>query len=200
VGALTKALAAAQASFPALKKDKKVTVQTTKGKYGYAYADLASVVAAVRKPLADNGLAFTQTTTFRDGVLWLVTTLMHEGGGFVSGEYPLPMDQAQRDAQRFGSFLTYAKRYALSAILGIVTEDDDDGKGATGQPVVSRKQVNDLKTLMEKLGKEKGDVVALCQSIAGHKNPNKLTPEQYQKVFEGLQKRGLSDAGRGAQS
>ena len=90
------------------------------------YADLAAVIDAIRKPLADNGLAYTQTTEIREGGFVLVTTLRH-GGQWIASEYPLPMGAKP---QELGSALTYARRYSLSAIACIAAEEDDDAEGA----------------------------------------------------------------------
>ena len=91
------------------------------------YADLASVLDAIRKPLADNGLSVTQTTEIREGGFVLVTTLRHASGQWIGSEYPLPMGAKP---QELGSALTYARRYSLSAIACIAADDDDDAEAA----------------------------------------------------------------------
>lgn len=91
------------------------------------YADLASVLDTIRKPLADNGLSLTQTTELREGAFCLVTTLRHTSGQWCASEYPLP--QTARP-QELGSALTYARRYSLSAIACIAADEDDDAEGA----------------------------------------------------------------------
>lgn len=91
------------------------------------YADLASVIDAIRDPLASNGLSFTQTTEIREGGFVLVTTLRHSSGQWVASEYPLPI---AAKPQELGSALTYARRYSLSAIACIAADEDDDAEGA----------------------------------------------------------------------
>jgi len=88
------------------------------------YADLAAVFTAI-KPIHDNGLSFTQTTQFRDGAFILRTTLRHTSGQWIASEYPLPLNAKP---QEVGSALTYAKRYSLSALVGIAADEDDDGE------------------------------------------------------------------------
>jgi hypothetical protein len=125
-GALAAALSEAQAAFPAIPRDKEVTVQTkTGGTYTFKYAPLEVILAAVRKPLTDNGLALVQT--FDDGDL--VTTLFHKDGGAVSGRLGLPEAGTM---QALGSAITYLRRYSVVAILGIATEEDDDGNLGDG--------------------------------------------------------------------
>ena len=96
------------------------------------YANLTSVIEAVKPSLAKYGLSITQTTSFfSDGkTLLLVTTLLHSSGQWVSGIYPI--NPVKNDPQSLGSAISYAKRYALQAILCVPTEDDD-GEAASGR-------------------------------------------------------------------
>ena len=92
------------------------------------YADLSSVWAVIREPLTKNGLCVAQTSRKdSDGTLLIVTTLMHESGQWIQGE--LPMVTEKNDPQAYGKCITYGRRYALSAIIGVCPEDDD-GEGA----------------------------------------------------------------------
>jgi hypothetical protein len=118
---LSTALAKAQSSMQAAKFDK------TNPHFKNKYASLAAVIDAIRKPLAENGLSYTQATEIRDGGLILVTTLRHASGQWVASEYPLPNAAKPQD---LGSALTYARRYCLSAIACIAADEDDDAEGA----------------------------------------------------------------------
>lgn len=89
------------------------------GQTRFRYADLAECQRVTRKPLADAGLAVTQTI---EGP-YLVTRLMHKSGQFISSQLPM---SAPSKMQELGSMLTYLKRYAYCAILGIAADDDDD--------------------------------------------------------------------------
>lgn len=94
------------------------------------YADLGSVWDACRAALQDNGLSVVQLPHRGEpGHAALETILLHESGEFISGvsETRLVKD----DPQGYGSAITYLRRYALSAMLGIVAEDDD-GNHASG--------------------------------------------------------------------
>lgn len=92
------------------------------------YADLAAVWDAIRKPLADNGLSITQTIRPNGTGLYLCTTMRHSSGQWVDSSYPLP---TMAKPQEMGSALTYARRYSLSAIVGIAADEDDDAELAT---------------------------------------------------------------------
>jgi hypothetical protein len=118
-GSLAGALAKAQLAFPPIVRDKEVAVRS----YSYKYAPLDAILAAVREPLASNGLAIAQLLEGAD----LVTLLLHESGSTLTARTPLPPWEG---VQQYGSMVTYIRRYALTAMLGIATEDDDDGEAA----------------------------------------------------------------------
>lgn len=93
------------------------------------YADLNSVWEAIREPLHNNGFFVVQTPDFDGEQMWLTTTIQHISGDFKIGRYPLrPIKQ---DMQGYGSAISYARRYSLSAMLGVISEDDDDGNAAS---------------------------------------------------------------------
>jgi hypothetical protein len=98
------------------------------------YADLSSVWSVARQPLVENGLSVVQTfdvdqshneTPSGDAPI-IVTTLLHDSGQWIRGRLKVPITKS--DPQAVGSSITYGRRYALSAILGICPEDDDAEK------------------------------------------------------------------------
>ena len=105
------------------------------------YADLASVWDACREPLAANGLSVVQMpcNDTPDSVA-LETILMHTSGQWISSVFSMPV--SKHDAQAVGSAITYARRYALAAVVGIAPEDDDgnlaSGKSETAKPAYSK--------------------------------------------------------------
>lgn len=95
-----------------------------------SYADLTSVWDACREALTKNGFSVIQRTDFEaGGEVWLETMLLHASGEHVSSRYPLR--PAKQDPQGFGSAITYARRYCLAAIVGVVADEDDDGNAAS---------------------------------------------------------------------
>ena len=108
------------------------------------YADLAAIFTAARKPLSANGLAIVQT--IGDGVLH--TRLLHTSGQWIASEHPLPMSGRP---QEIGSALTYARRYSLSALIGIAADEDDDANGAEKNKaeLISGEQIVELSTLLD---------------------------------------------------
>lgn len=98
--------------------------------YKSKYADLASVAEACREALASNGLSVVQGTQKGDGpAIHLDTMLLHTSGQWMRST--LTMTPTKQDPQGIGSCITYARRYSLSAICGIATEEDDDGNAAS---------------------------------------------------------------------
>src|SRR3990167_8044567 len=89
------------------------------------YADLAAVWDACRAPLTANGLSVVQTLlpTTDTGAIPVETILLHSSGQWISGV--LTVTPVKSDPQAMGSAITYARRYALSAIVGVAPEDDD---------------------------------------------------------------------------
>lgn len=107
--------------------------------FGKKYASLSSLVDTIREPLYEAGLSFMQ---FPTGEHCLHTRIIHKSGQYLGSTYK--MTPVKNDPQGIGSSITYQRRYALAAALGLSVEDDDDGneaskakpesKGAKAQP------------------------------------------------------------------
>ncbi len=124
------ALAKARAGFHPVVKDRVAHVKSDKGSYSFAYADLSSVIDAVRGALSDNGIAVVQgTATGPEGVT-VETRLVHASGEWI--ESAITMRVEGNRPQNIGSAITYARRYGLSAMVGISSEEDDDANAAEG--------------------------------------------------------------------
>ena len=115
------------------------------------YADLESVWDACRDLLAANGLAVMQFPgEYIDGTMSMTTILTHSSGEWIGQQMSLPVGKPDRDgvvkvdAQAAGSAITYMRRYALAAVLGIVQADDDGN--AASNPVQS-KSSNSMKSI-----------------------------------------------------
>lgn len=122
IAKLATALAKAQAAIDDAAKD------STNPHFKSKYADLAAVRTAIRGPLSENGIAYTQlVSTSEDGVD-ITTLLIHGESGELIGD-TLTMPLAQRTPQAIGSAISYGRRYSLMSIVGIAA-DDDDGEAA----------------------------------------------------------------------
>jgi len=104
------------------------------------YATLADILDVIRQPLANNGLSFVQ---FPKGVHSLETMLMHTSGEYLAESYE--MRPTKDDPQGAGSVITYQRRYALGAVLGLNIDEDDDGNKASA-PVSPKEVKKDLLT------------------------------------------------------
>ena len=88
------------------------------------YADLESVWDACRSLLAENGLCVMQFPgEFLEGCMSLDTILAHSSGEYIKQTMEVPVTKL--DPQGVGSALTYMRRYALAAVVGVVQADDD---------------------------------------------------------------------------
>jgi hypothetical protein len=126
IAALAAALSKAQADITGALKDSSNPFFKSK------YADLASCWDACRKQLAANGLCVIQTTGMTDAGLVLITTLAHSSGEWILGHLPVAARRTQ-GPQAQGSGITYARRYALAAIVGLA-QIDDDAEAAQARP------------------------------------------------------------------
>jgi len=115
----------AQATIGVAVKNQKATGKA----FQFAYADLAKVIETIKAPLNDNGIFFTQLVNKCEDGAVVETVLYHTSGEFISSETPIHC-YSDNDPQDFGKAISYSKRYALMAILGLPTEDDD-GAGNT---------------------------------------------------------------------
>jgi hypothetical protein len=102
--------------------------------YKTRYADFTSCMDACRVPLSQNGLAVIQTPQTIEGKLVLITMLAHVSGQWMTAEFPILSQKM--DSQGIGSAMTYAKRYSLCGMVGIVADEegDDDGNASIGKP------------------------------------------------------------------
>ena len=104
-----------------------------------AYVDLSDGLTALRECFSKHDLSFIQGTSVMDGIIILNTRIVHKSGQYVESDYPVG---GFGKPQEMGSAMTYARRYALFAMVGIAGEDDDDGNAAQAaehRPVKSAK-------------------------------------------------------------
>lgn len=133
IGKLAEALAMAQGSMENAAKSSANPFFKSK------YADLAEVWNTIREPLSKNGLSVVQAPVGIDGrSVKIMTMLLHKSGQYVRTVTTIPC--AKSDAQGIGSALTYGRRYALSALVGIAQEDDDGNAAVQHSAATPRRQ------------------------------------------------------------
>lgn len=190
---LASALAKAQQAF------KPVTKSQTNKHFGSKYADLSDVLAAVIPALNAQGIAVTQP--IEDGELVTRLTL---GSEHIESRIPLNLDVKP---QELGSQLTYLRRYSLSALVCVASEDDDDGNAAStakprapkmneapyrksepavnddGEPLATKDQRDQFVALCEAADLDKADRAALVKLETERSAWNQVTRADADKLI-----------------
>jgi hypothetical protein len=114
------------------------------------YATLGSIIDTAKPVMKKHGLSVTQLVTGSGGDVGIETVLLHNSGQWISSEYTMPSgtEKGKSAAQVAGSIVTYLRRYALAAILGIYSDEDTDGNGNTKQEQREKKR----EVIKEELG------------------------------------------------
>lgn len=121
-----------ETSFLAAQKEMKAVVKDASNPFFKSkYASYDAVVETVKAPLNKHGLSFRHTSRWADNIMFVGSQLIHAETGVSSLPFEMPIKIG--NAQETGSALSYAKRYTLSAIVGLPADDDDDANGATGK-------------------------------------------------------------------
>lgn len=179
---LATALAKFQGSLeqPSLNSEVKVKTKTG-GEYKFKYADLSECKRAAKQPLADNELSVCQLI---EDDYSIRTILLHSSGQWISSKVRMPSNTA--DAQSIGSAITYAKRYAFCAILGIVADDDEDANIASGnttqkeQPLEQPKKTTNSKVKKELTRDHLNNEIAMKSISEWLYNKEKIAKESNQ--------------------
>lgn len=179
INELAAALAKAQGQIKGAVKD------STNPHFKSSYADLASVWDACRDALSENGIAVIQTPhTDEASNCHVVTMLTHASGQWVRDTFSLPPTKA--DPQGYGSAITYMRRYALAAIVGVAPEDDDgnaaSGGQGSGKPAPRQtRQAAPVQAEEPVHVREAKDILAKAAGITD--------PDEFTAFFDGVQPR-----------
>ena len=187
---LLTALIKAKADFLPIKKDK------INPHFKSRYADLDSILSACEPALLINGLVISQTIELSESGMILTTTLWHESGESLISKYALPQIA---DSQKFGSALTYARRYAVSALLSVTADDDDDGNSSQSAPQSPQAKANkpqasperaslmqESKDLFALYGYDINSGVAFLERTFNVTNRNQLSDSQLRELIDRL--------------
>ena len=158
IAELSKALAKFQSEVKQPLKDKNNPFFKSK------YVPLENVVEAITQEAPKHGLSFVQWALNDDtGRVGVATMLMHESGEFIEFD-PVHMKADKETAQGAGALISYLKRYSLSAVFGITSDQDDDGNSASGNKVAKsatqaeignlKKEIIAFSNLMKEQGKD----------------------------------------------
>lgn len=160
-----------------------------------SYADLATCWETVVPVLTKNGLSVSQVCDDGGSGVIVETLLLHESGEYLGGR--LHMTPVKADPQGIGSAITYARRYALMAITGLVAEEDDDGNAASGRTAKPAKTEPKKVSLVEKarilfveyknLGVDDQAILARWKSLTD-RDPKRFTQADIDLIEEDLAK------------
>src|SRR5260221_14484400 len=139
IGAIAAALAKAQGELTNPEKSLIATIRSPfprEGDRTFRYASLAAGLDIVRKGLSQHEIATVQTTAIdhATGQIRLTTLLAHASGEWISSDWPVCPMSENATPHRMGAALTYARRYALFALVGIAGEDDLDAPDILAEP------------------------------------------------------------------
>ena len=163
--------------------------------YHSKYAPLQDVLNTVRPLLSKHGLSVIQSPAGDGQSVSITTLLIHESGEWIEFD-PLVLKAEKMTPQGAGSAITYGRRYALSAVLGISSEDDDDGNSLektqqnSGQKKqLTEKQVKRLYAIANSAGFSTADVKKVLMKDYKKTQATDLTKEEYDEICERLQKK-----------
>jgi ERF superfamily len=139
IGAIAAALARAQGELTNPERSLIATIRSPfprEGDRTFRYASLASGLDIVRKSLGQHEIATLQTTAIDEtsGQIRLTTLLAHASGEWIASDWPVCPVSETATPHRMGAALTYARRYALFALVGIAGEDDLDAPDILNEP------------------------------------------------------------------
>jgi len=175
---LATALVAAQAEMPVIPK-------SAQG-HGYKYADLTVILDTVRPVLKKHGLSVVQSVS-GNGQTGITTMVLHKSGQYIADTFELPaLDENKRMnvVQAMGAAITYGRRYGISAMLSLATDEDTDAhtvKGNSTEPKQTAKAGGEP---------DKGDELAKRRAAV----KDKLTDEQRAKFAKQYEAAGLDIA------
>ena len=187
IGKLAEALAKAQSEMEPATKD------ANNPFFKSQYASLASCWQACRGPLTKHGLAIIQTTEPDNGNVTVISILTHSSGQWIKGK--LSVKPPKTDSQALGSCLSYLRRYSLSALVGLSTQDDDaestmsrqntvkektTTKKATPKKTNMKKFIEAVTPIAEKMGPEVFDAFMTENNV---KSLDELTNREAQTDF-----------------
>jgi hypothetical protein len=147
------------------------------------YADLTSVIKAIKEPFANNKLAYIQFPIASEKHVGVITRLIHESGEWLEQDYYLPLIKS--DPQSAGSALTYARRYALVAMAGIPTVDDDAESAMIRVDKIDTNMIDLISDLIEKT---ESDIEKFC-TVFNVPSINKMTMVQAEKALAMLERK-----------
>ena len=168
ISELSKALAKFQSNVKQPLKDKDNPFFRSK------YVPLENVVEAITQEAPNHGLSFVQwALNDEQGRVGVATMLMHESGEWIEFD-SVHMKADKETAQGAGALITYLKRYSLSAVFGITSDQDDDGNSASGNKVAKS-------ATQAEIGNLKKEIIAFSKLMT--EQGKDVKPEQVEQTL-----------------
>lgn len=175
---ILKDLVKAQLEIKAPEKDK------VNPRFKTKYCSLDAIYSACREPLAKHGITLSHSVENIEGKAVLVTSLNHVSGESLSNKIPLFIEQ--QTSQGFASALTYSRRYAICSLLGLPTDDDDDGEMAVrDERGISEAQANEIMNYIQE------DMNLMHRILKGYgvKTLREIPNTEFSKIIANLKAR-----------
>lgn len=186
IAEISQALTKFQKSAPKITKEKTANVpMKTGGSYSYKYADLSVIWDKIRGHLADNGLAVIQSPTTQMSEQALTTMVSHKSGEWV--EDTMRLNIMQETPQGQGSAITYARRYAMCSMLGIVADDDTDAQDHRPASSVDKQRLYAAaKKVVPEIAEDPIAAVRFISEVVG-KHPNRILETEVEDAIQAIQ-------------
>jgi len=187
---ISKALVVAWSELKNPKHNAKVSVRTKQGgQYTFEYTDLGGILEEAKAVLGKHQISIHQNAYTTDGFVTVETMFLHSSGEWMKSS-PLQV-KANADMKELGGQITYMKRYSLSAMLGIATEEDDDGNlgsGDTATQKLTQAQVNRLFAIGRSAGVSDADIKKAVVQDYKKARAEDLTKKEYDELCARLEK------------
>lgn len=180
VGAIQSAFTKAQAEMSGAVKDSANPFFKSK------YADLNSVIKAIKEPFEKNDLSYMQFPITSETGIGVLTRINHKSGEWMESEFTLPLTKL--DPQAAGSAITYARRYALQAICGIPAVDDDAELAMLRNETyghITARQFTQLNSLLKETN---ADIDAFCKAFDCDR-PENICKTKYDNAMSALNRK-----------
>lgn len=189
IGELAAALCLAQSQYKPVQKSCTAEIRSAKGSYSYKYADLADTIDATKDALAANGLAVSQLPSIEyksDMAEVTVTTiLMHSSGQRIVSRIMLRGPSGR--PQEIGSAITYARRYAYQAMIGVAAEDEDGNLAQGHVPNIQKPEKMTLEEAFAQLGVTVKDLMNYKPQLSKEQRTEELR-QVYRAIASGQPK------------
>ena len=151
------------------------------------YADLTSVIKAIKEPFSNNGLSFIQLPVNDGHDVGICTRLIHESGEWIEEQFTTPLQKV--DPQSVGALISYYRRFCLQAMCGIPSVDDD-GETLTRSVKPDNKNItpSQVSALKELITSTKTDVKRFCKAY-NIDDVSELPPAQFHHAKNNLEKK-----------